>query len=49
MLFVPHPRATHATQEAVRIMHEAAVAAGAPEGILQAVTASKEVGCVYLK
>ena len=30
----PHPRARRSTAEAVRIVHEAAVAAGAPEGIL---------------
>ena len=30
----PHPRARRSTAEAVRVVHDAAVAAGAPEGIL---------------
>jgi acetaldehyde dehydrogenase/alcohol dehydrogenase len=34
IIFCPHPRAAKATCEAARIVHEAAVAAGAPEGII---------------
>ena len=34
IIFCPHPRAARATCEAARIVHEAAVAAGAPEGII---------------
>lgn len=37
IVFSPHPRAKKSTCEAVRIIHDAAVAAGAPEGIVQAV------------
>jgi len=35
MVFLPHPRASDSTSAAVKICHDAAVAAGAPEGILQ--------------
>ncbi len=34
IVFSPHPNAVRCTNEAARIMHEAAVAAGAPEGII---------------
>ena len=34
IIFSPHPRATASTREAARIIHAAAVAAGAPEGII---------------
>ncbi len=34
IVFAPHPRAKKSTLEAVRIVHEAAVRAGAPEGII---------------
>lgn len=34
VIFSPHPRAKRCTAEAVRIVHEAAVEAGAPRGIL---------------
>ena len=34
MVVSPHPRAKRSTADAVRIVHEAAVKAGAPEGIL---------------
>ena len=37
MVFLPHPRSSACTGEAVRICHEEAVAAGAPEGILQSI------------
>lgn len=37
IVFSPHPRAKKATCEAVRIIHDAAVAAGAPVGIVQAI------------
>lgn len=34
IVFSPHPSAVRCTHEATKIMHEAAVAAGAPEGII---------------
>jgi acetaldehyde dehydrogenase/alcohol dehydrogenase len=34
IIFCPHPRARKATCEAARLVHEAAIAAGAPEGII---------------
>ncbi|MGO8766342.1 MAG: bifunctional acetaldehyde-CoA/alcohol dehydrogenase [Limisphaerales bacterium] len=34
ILFSPHPRAAHSTAEAARVIHEAAVAAGAPSGLI---------------
>lgn len=34
IIFSPHPRARRSTCEAARIVHDAAVAAGAPEGII---------------
>lgn len=34
----PHPRAARCTGEAVRVMHEAAVKAGAPEGLIGCMT-----------
>ena len=34
IIFSPHPRAKECTAKAVKIVHDAAVAAGAPEGIL---------------
>lgn len=34
IVFSPHPRAVRCTVEAARIMHDAAVAAGAPEGCI---------------
>ena len=34
IIFAPHPRAKHCTREAARIVLEAAVKAGAPEGII---------------
>lgn len=34
VIFSPHPRAKNATIEAARIIHDAAVKAGAPEGII---------------
>ena len=37
VIFSPHPRAARCTAEAVRIMREAAVEAGAPEDVLQVV------------
>lgn len=37
VVFSPHPRAVRCTAEAVRIMREAAVEAGAPEDVLQVV------------
>eukprot|EP00604_Paraphysomonas_vestita_P001538 CAMPEP_0174818464 /NCGR_PEP_ID=MMETSP1107-20130205/1130_1 /TAXON_ID=36770 /ORGANISM="Paraphysomonas vestita, Strain GFlagA" /LENGTH=805 /DNA_ID=CAMNT_0016030309 /DNA_START=244 /DNA_END=2661 /DNA_ORIENTATION=- len=37
MVFLPHPRASNSTAAAVNVCLEAAVAAGAPEGILQSV------------
>lgn len=40
----PHPRANRCTCEASRILHEAAVAAGAPEGIIQCVNEATIAG-----
>jgi acetaldehyde dehydrogenase / alcohol dehydrogenase len=37
VVFSPHPRAWHCCQEAVRIMYEAAVKHGAPEGVFACV------------
>ncbi|WP_198015360.1 bifunctional acetaldehyde-CoA/alcohol dehydrogenase [Nitratidesulfovibrio termitidis] len=34
IIFAPHPRAAKSTVEAARIVHEAAVAAGAPRGVI---------------
>jgi acetaldehyde dehydrogenase/alcohol dehydrogenase len=34
ILFSPHPRAAHCTAEAARVIHDAAVAAGAPAGLI---------------
>ncbi|MDR0321967.1 MAG: bifunctional acetaldehyde-CoA/alcohol dehydrogenase [Treponema sp.] len=34
IIFSPHPRAKNSTSEAARIIHEAAVKAGAPQGII---------------
>jgi acetaldehyde dehydrogenase/alcohol dehydrogenase len=34
IVFSPHPRAKHSTVMAAKLIHEAAVAAGAPEGII---------------
>jgi len=34
-VFLPHPKAANCTKEAVKICHDAGVAAGAPEGFLQ--------------
>mmetsp|Transcript_21414 Transcript_21414/g.33813 ORF Transcript_21414/g.33813 Transcript_21414/m.33813 type:complete len:901 (-) Transcript_21414:166-2868(-) len=36
-IFLPHPRAARCTAEAVKICHDAGVAAGAPEGFLQCI------------
>jgi len=42
-IFLPHPRAAKCTAEAVKICHDAGVAAGAPEGFLQCIeTPSRE-------
>uniref|UniRef100_A0A0G4FHH1 Aldehyde-alcohol dehydrogenase n=1 Tax=Chromera velia CCMP2878 TaxID=1169474 RepID=A0A0G4FHH1_9ALVE len=38
IIFCPHPRAKKCTAEACRIVHDAAVKAGAPEGIVTCVT-----------
>ncbi len=38
VIFAPHPKAVHCTAEAVKILHDAAVAAGAPANCLQCVT-----------
>jgi acetaldehyde dehydrogenase (acetylating) len=35
----PHPRAVKCTAETVRVMHDAAVAAGAPQGLMSCMTA----------
>ncbi len=37
IVFSPHPRAKKSTATAVQIIHDAAVAAGAPEGIVQCI------------
>lgn len=37
-IFAPHPKAVHCTAEAVKVLHDAAVAAGAPENCLQCIT-----------
>lgn len=37
IVFSPHPRAKESTNYAVKIIHDAAVAAGAPEGIVQCI------------
>jgi acetaldehyde dehydrogenase/alcohol dehydrogenase len=37
-IFLPHPRAALCTAEAVRICHDAGVAAGAPENFIQCIT-----------
>lgn len=42
MIFLPHPRAAKCTAEAVRVCHDAAVAAGAPVNVLQCVIPSRE-------
>ncbi|MGL4209269.1 MAG: aldehyde dehydrogenase family protein, partial [Candidatus Adiutrix sp.] len=38
IIFSPHPRAAKCTVEAMNIVHRAAVAAGAPEGVLGSIT-----------
>lgn len=38
IVFSPHPSAMKCTSEAIRLMHEAAVSAGAPEGVIGCVT-----------
>ena len=43
MIFLPHPRSQHCSAEAARILHDAAVEAGAPPGILQCVNPTREV------
>ena len=43
VVFLPHPRAAACTALAVKICHDAAVAAGAPEGCLQVVMPSREI------
>jgi len=48
MIFLPHPRAAKSTAEAVRIVHDAAVAAGAPKNVIQCVTPSKEASHTVL-
>jgi acetaldehyde dehydrogenase/alcohol dehydrogenase len=37
-IFLPHPRAALCTAEAVRVCHDAGVAAGAPENFIQCIT-----------
>lgn len=37
VIFAPHPKAVHCTAEAVKILHTAAVSAGAPENCLQCI------------
>ncbi len=49
MIFLPHPRAALCTAEAVKICHDAAVKAGAPENILQCVYPSKETSSFVMK
>ena len=43
VFFIPHPRAADASAEAVRICLEAAVKAGAPEGVLQCCNPNSEI------
>jgi acetaldehyde dehydrogenase (acetylating) len=38
IVFSPHPTAVHCTAEAARVMNKAAVAAGAPEGVIGCLT-----------
>jgi acetaldehyde dehydrogenase (acetylating) len=38
IVFSPHPTAARCTLEAARVMHQAAVAAGAPEGVIGCIT-----------
>lgn len=38
IVFSPHPSAVRCTNEAAKIMHQAAVAAGAPEGVIGCIT-----------
>jgi len=44
VVFSPHPSSAKCSAEAVRVMHEAAVAAGAPEGIVGCMTRVTLVG-----
>jgi acetaldehyde dehydrogenase (acetylating) len=39
IVFSPHPSAVRCTGEAARVMHQAAVAAGAPEGVISCLSA----------
>jgi len=48
MLFLPHPRAAKCSAEAVRVCAVAAVAAGAPQNVLQCLVPSKEATNVVL-
>ena len=43
VIFCPHPRAAYCTALAVKICHDAAVKAGAPEGCLQVVNPTREI------
>lgn len=45
IVFSPHPRAAGCTREAVRIVAEAAKAAGAPEGAVSCLSISSMAGC----
>jgi acetaldehyde dehydrogenase/alcohol dehydrogenase len=49
MIFLPHPRSPQCTAEAVRICNDAAVAAGAPHGVLQCVYPTKEISALVMK
>jgi acetaldehyde dehydrogenase/alcohol dehydrogenase len=48
LLFGPHPKAWRCCREAIRIMHEAAVRHGAPEGVFTCVEAPTIPDNVYL-
>ncbi len=48
VIYAPHPRAIHSITEAVRIMREAAVKAGAPENILQVIEKPSVEDTAYL-
>ena len=48
VIFAPHPKAWRCCQEAVRIMYEAAVKQGAPEGVFTCVEAPTIPDNVYL-
>lgn len=48
VIFAPHPRASGSTAEAVRVMQEAAVEAGAPADVLQAIENPTKEDTAYL-